>query len=119
MFRRFEMKYNALRLLVVLIVLTIILSMCVSVDQQRRAISVQSYYVSTSGSDSNPGTQAQPWKTIQKAANTATAGSTVNIKSGTYNESVRFKVNSGTQAQPIIFKREGTAPVIIIGASVD
>ena len=41
------------------------------------------YYVSKSGSDSNPGTEAQPWETIQKAAKTLLAGDTVYIKTGT------------------------------------
>src|SRR4030042_2020171 len=48
------------------------------------------YYVSTSGSDSNPGTLSQPWKTIQKAANTVTQGDTVNIRGGTYREKITF-----------------------------
>ena len=37
------------------------------------------YYVSTSGNDSNPGTFAVPWLTIQHAANTAKAGATVYV----------------------------------------
>ena len=40
------------------------------------------FYVATNGSDSNPGTVAQPWKTIQHAADTATG--TVWIRAGTY-----------------------------------
>ncbi len=31
-----------------------------------------SWYVATTGNDSNPGTFAQPWKTIQKADDNAT-----------------------------------------------
>jgi hypothetical protein len=42
------------------------------------------YYVSTTGSDSNPGTQSQPWKTIQKAANTLASGDTVTVLAGNY-----------------------------------
>jgi len=34
------------------------------------------YYVAPTGSDSNPGTQASPWGTVQKAASTAAAGDT-------------------------------------------
>ena len=33
-------------------------------------ISAADFYVSPSGLDTNPGTLATPWKTIQKAANT-------------------------------------------------
>ena len=39
------------------------------------------YYVSTKGSDSNPGTLAEPWLTVQHAANTVTAGATVYVLS--------------------------------------
>src|SRR5271166_1725311 len=35
------------------------------------------YYVAITGSDSNPGTFSQPWKTIQHAADTVVAGDTV------------------------------------------
>jgi len=55
-----------------------------------------SYYVSPSGNDSNPGTLASPWLTSQKAGNSATAGSTVYFRSGTYGH---FDVNvSGSAA---------------------
>jgi hypothetical protein len=61
------------------------------------------YYVSTSGSDNNPGTLAAPWLTIQKAANTATAGATVYVFGGVYTEIVSFP-NSGTAKAPITFQ---------------
>ena len=52
------------------------------------------YYVSTTGSDSNNGSYTAPWLTIQHAANTATAGATVYVEGGTYYQSVSFP-NSG------------------------
>ncbi len=55
------------------------------------------YYVSTSGSDANPGTQALPWQHIQYALNRVGAGSTVNVLGGVYNEFVTFK-NPGSAA---------------------
>jgi hypothetical protein len=39
-----------------------------------------SFYVATTGNDSNPGTQAAPWRTIQHAEDTARADSTVNVR---------------------------------------
>lgn len=45
---------------------------------------VTNVYVSPSGSDSNAGTLAAPWATIQKADATATAGTCVNVQPGTY-----------------------------------
>lgn len=41
-------------------------------------------YVSTAGKDSNPGTLAKPLRTIGRAASTASAGTTVWIRGGTY-----------------------------------
>lgn len=41
-------------------------------------------YVSTTGSDSNGGTQAAPFKTIAKAAKAALPGTTVHVQAGTY-----------------------------------
>ena len=43
-------------------------------------------YVSAAGSDSNPGTQAAPFLTIQKAINEVATGGTVNVAAGTYVE---------------------------------
>ena len=42
------------------------------------------YYVSTRGSNTAPGTRSSPWRTLQKAANSAPAGSTIYIRGGTY-----------------------------------
>lgn len=61
------------------------------------------YYVATWGNDNNIGSEAKPWKTIQKAANTAKAGDQVYIKKGTYYNNVSIK-NSGTSSSWIIFK---------------
>lgn len=42
------------------------------------------YYVSTTGNDSNAGTLAAPWLTWQKGWNTIVAGDTLYIRGGTY-----------------------------------
>jgi len=55
------------------------------------------------GNDSNTGTTAlSAWRTIQKACNAATPGSTVHIAAGTYSESLEPHV-SGTAAGRITF----------------
>lgn len=64
------------------------------------------YYVSPSGSDSNPGTLSAPWLTIQKAMNSATPGSVVNVRAGTYHERLSLNV-SGTAGNYITFQPYG------------
>jgi parallel beta-helix repeat protein len=53
------------------------------------------YYVAPNGSDDNPGTEAQPWQTIQKATQSLQAGDTLNFREGTYRERLVPK-DSGT-----------------------
>lgn len=73
------------------------------------------YYVGGAGaSDSNPGTAAQPFATIQKAASVARAGDIVNIRSGTYRETI-VPANSGASGSPIIFRPDNGATVLISG----
>jgi len=72
------------------------------------------YFVSTTGSDENPGTMASPWRTIQKAVTTVVPGCIVNIMEGTYYEEVNVKV-SGTSDKYIIIKNYNNQEVIISG----
>lgn len=73
------------------------------------------YYVATTGGDTNPGTLTQPWKTVQKAANTLVAGDTAYLRGGTYNEyNIRF-ANSGTSGNPITIKGYPGETAIIDG----
>lgn len=50
----------------------------------KRTIPAGALYVAGNGSDSNPGSQAQPWRTLEHASATAPAGSTVVLRAGTY-----------------------------------
>jgi len=76
------------------------------------AQSGSTYYVSKSGSNNNSGSFTAPWLTIQHAANTVTAGATVYVGSGVYNESVNFP-SSGTASSYITFENyPGQNPVI-------
>jgi hypothetical protein len=53
------------------------------------AFAQNQYYVSPAGSDSNPGTQARPWQTIQHAIDSfslGTNGATIHVAAGTYSE---------------------------------
>ena len=66
---------------------------CVEALEDRRLLS-STYFVATNGNDSAPGTLAQPFKTIQQAANVAQWGDSVQIEGGTYRETVH-PANSG------------------------
>ncbi len=62
------------------------------------------YYVATNGSDGNNGTSlSSPFRTIQKAASVARAGSTVWVKAGNYGSENVSVGNSGTVSNPIKF----------------
>jgi hypothetical protein len=71
-------------------------------------------YVSFSGSDSNTGTDASPFLTIQKGISSLSAGKTLYIKAGTYNEKLTV-ASSGTARSPIAIRNFGTDVVRIDG----
>lgn len=75
------------------------------------------YYVGPNGSDVNPGTETQPWHTIQKAAATLTAGDTVYVKEGTYNEKV-VPENSGSPGNYIVYAAYPGDTVILDGTNI-
>jgi parallel beta-helix repeat protein len=58
------------------------------------------YYVSTTGSDTNPGTSTEPFKTFAKAISVLKPGDTLQVLPGRYTESMRLTV-SGTASAPI------------------
>ncbi len=75
-------------------------------------------YVSTNGSDTNPGTQTSPFRTVQKAADMAVAGNTVIVLPGEYNEQVILK-NSGTAGNKITFQGSNRQAKILHGFNIN
>jgi parallel beta-helix repeat protein len=80
------------------------------------------YYVNgTTGNDSNPGTLAQPFKTIVYAYSLATPGTTIIVMPGTYTEyqnidgGLLYLNKSGTAFQPITLKSQIKGQAIIDG----
>jgi hypothetical protein len=65
------------------------------------------YYVTTTGNDTNPGSASQPWLTIQKAANTMRANDTCFISAGTYPEHVKTIAGGTDESHRITFKAQG------------
>ena len=70
------------------------------------------FFVSPSGSNTNPGTQALPWKTLQYAVGKLSAGQTLYAMGGTYAETVTINA-SGTASAPIaVTAYPGQSPII-------
>lgn len=78
------------------------------------------YYVATTGDDSDSGSLAEPWATIQKAADTMSAGDTCYIRGGSYHEEVDLSGVAGNKGNPITFTNyngeavtlDGTYPIV-------
>ncbi|MBE7054873.1 MAG: DUF1565 domain-containing protein [Ruminococcaceae bacterium] len=74
-------------------------------DVPKDLFSEDLFYVSTAGSDTNPGTKEKPWKTMKKAAQAVIPGGTVIFEDGVYDEtSVTTFTYSGTKEKPITLK---------------
>lgn len=71
------------------------------------------YFVAVTGDDANPGTETEPWRTIQHAADTVQAGDTVQIRGGVYAETVVINVSGSEAGGSITFKSyEGETAVL-------
>ena len=72
------------------------------------------YYVSTSGSNSNPGTISSPFATLQKAHDIAVAGDTIYMRGGTYTLTSRTVLSrNGSSGNPIrVFNYPAEIPII-------
>jgi len=53
------------------------------------------YYVATTGIDANPGTEAQPFRTVSHGVSVLTPGDTLYVKSGTYAEALIHSIPPG------------------------
>lgn len=86
------------------------------------------YYVSTSGSDSNPGTASAPFRHVSVGAAAAHAGDTVIVMNGTYDNegkvadpnnvgAVVTMTNSGSPGAPITIEAQNRGGAILNAAS--
>ena len=74
------------------------------------------YYVSVSGNDSTgDGSLANPWRTIQKGSDNLVAGDILEIRAGTYSETI-VPSSSGTENNPITYRAYSSETVIVSGA---
>jgi hypothetical protein len=65
------------------------------------------YCVTTNGLDTNPGSVTEPWRTIQKAADTMRAGDIVMVGGGDYAERVTTR-SGGVDGALITYRARGT-----------
>lgn len=73
------------------------------------------YYVAPDGDDLNPGSASLPWRTLQKAGDTATADTDVIVRAGTYSG---FRARaSGRADAPIRFRAQSGVVVNAPGAA--
>ena len=79
------------------------------------------YYVSTTGSDGNSGTQTSPLATIQRGVNLAKPGDTVLVENGTYGPNGHYTCgdicSQNGYAAPVTFSSSGTASAPITVAA--
>ncbi|QDU97373.1 DUF1565 domain-containing protein [Lignipirellula cremea] len=83
---------------------------------QRPRSAGPAYFVDASqGDDSQPGSEAQPWRTIQHALLQLKAGDTLYLRGGSYFENVAVRI-SGTAKKPIVIRSFPGEQAVIDGS---
>lgn len=100
-----EFKMDRKRGMLILLAIAVVFGLNAALPTVKAA-SGNVYYVATNGDDSNAGTIDRPWRTIQKAGDTMTAGDTCIVLAGNYDERVQVTI-SGTSAAPITYQADG------------
>jgi hypothetical protein len=76
-------------------------------------VSADTFYVSTTGTDTNSGSLASPWLTIQKAADTLAPGDTVLVRGGIYPERITVNVSGNSSTAWVTFQNyPGETPIL-------
>jgi hypothetical protein len=89
----------------------VILGACLWAAQ---TVGAQDYYVATTGNNTNPGTLAQPFRTVQKAADVMQPGDTVYIRAGIYREKVTPPRGGTSESARITYRNyPGERPVLM------
>ncbi len=71
------------------------------------------FYVATGGNDANPGTQTQPWATLQHAVETIAAGDTILVQPGTY---AGCRIENSGQAGAVKTLQAATPFTVLVNA---
>jgi len=94
-------------------VLTLICALTVSPAHSRE------FFVSTTGADSNDGTKAAPFQSVQRAVANLKPGDVCTLRGGRYHEVVQIRGVQGTAEEPIVIRSfpgewailDGTIPI--------
>jgi hypothetical protein len=70
------------------------------------------YHVATDGNDTAPGTEKQPWRTLQAAVDRLRPGDTLLVHEGNYPEDVLLRRSGGT-GKPIVIQSRGADRVTL------
>jgi hypothetical protein len=81
------------------------------------ALHAADFHVATNGSDTNPGTKDQPFKTIQAGIDKLMPGDTLIILPGAYRESLSV-MKSGTKEKPIRIEAQQKGTVSVRGSCI-
>ena len=68
--------------------LNFVLALCLIVLCRSGVAEATTFFVSTMGSDTNPGTQLMPFRTIKKGTSVLKSGDTLLVEGGTYEECI-------------------------------
>ena len=82
------------------------------------AASATTYYVATNGADTNAGTLALPWRTIQHAANTLAPGDTALVRGGIYNEDITVNVSGSAAGGYVTFQNYPGETAVVDGTGL-
>ena len=95
---RFDKKFSrsSLLLLIGLLIVVPLLIILIQRLKEGAGSGGKALYVSATGNDTNDGSQAHPFATLQQAASVVTPGTTVHVLPGTYTD-------------PVTLTRDGTA----------
>lgn len=76
------------------------------------------FYVTVTGSDTNPGTLESPFRTIQRAADAAQPGDIITVSEGIYRESVNPPRGGLSDDERIVYQAAPGQRVIITGSEI-
>ncbi|MGH2539039.1 MAG: NPCBM/NEW2 domain-containing protein [Actinomycetota bacterium] len=77
------------------------------------AAASRALYVAIDGDDANPGTEAEPFGSIQRAVDLAGPGTTIFVRGGTYRERVDITVSGSEEAGRIVLRNQpGETPIL-------